>query len=108
MDKEHAVDAAVRFSRALAGQGLTINKIILYGSYAQGTQHEGSDIDLVVISEGFAGKSYWERIDILTKAIYEVWEPIEAVAYTPEEWQAGNTTIYEYARNGNLINTGAL
>ncbi len=61
--------------------------MILFGSYATGKYKEGSDIDVVVISDNFEGKNYWERIDILSDAIYEVFEPIEAVAMTPEEWE---------------------
>ena len=64
----------------------------MYGSYAQGKAKEGSDIDVLVISDDFFGKSYWERIDILSDAIYEVFEPIEeAVALTNEEWERGES-----------------
>lgn len=31
-----------------------VQRAILYGSYAYGTPHEGSDIDLLVLSEDFA------------------------------------------------------
>jgi predicted nucleotidyltransferase len=108
MDKNQAISAVIRFGKAIEGHGLKINKLILFGSFLNGTQREGSDIDVVVISNGFTNMSYWDRIDILSKAIYEVWEPIEATAYTPEEWVAGTTTIYEYAKNGELIPTEAL
>jgi hypothetical protein len=33
---------------------------------------EGSDIDIVAISDDFKYKSYWERIDILSDVIYEI------------------------------------
>jgi uncharacterized protein len=108
MDKNQAINAVVRFGKALESHGLKINKLILFGSFSNGTQREGSDIDVVVISNGFHGLGYWDRIDLLSKAIYEVWEPIEATAYTPEEWAAGTTTICEYAKNGELIPTKAI
>jgi hypothetical protein len=38
---------------------------------------------VVVISSDFIGKGYWERIDILTEVIYEIFAPVEAVAMTP-------------------------
>jgi len=103
MDKNDAINAVVRFGKALENQGLKVGKLILFGSYANGTQREGSDIDVVVVSTGFEGMGYWDRIDIISKAIYEVWEPIEATAYTPEEWTAGATTICEYAKSGELV-----
>ena len=83
-----------------AGMGVIL---ILFGSHAVGTAHEDSDIDLVVISSSFSGKSYWERIDILTDAIYKVFAPIEASAFTPSEWKSGKSLIVDYARNGILV-----
>jgi len=35
-------------------------------------QREESDIDLGVISEDFKGKDFWQRIEVLSDAIYEV------------------------------------
>jgi predicted nucleotidyltransferase len=64
---------------------------------------EGSDIDVLVISDDFSGKNYWERIDILSDAIYEIFEPIEAVALTIEEWEKGERVIVDYAKEGDII-----
>jgi predicted nucleotidyltransferase len=75
----------------------------LYGSYAQGKAKEGSDIDVLVISDDFLGTSYWERLEILSDAIYEVFEPIEAVALTNEEWERGDRVVVDYAKKGEVI-----
>ncbi len=91
------------FGRALEAQNIRPRKIILFGSFSTESQRQDSDIDLVVISEDFTGKDYWERIDILSEAIYAVFEPIEAVAMTPAEWQSGDSLIADYARNGEVV-----
>jgi hypothetical protein len=57
-------------------------------------------MDLAVVSEDFQGKGYWERIDLLSAAIYDVFEPIEAVALTPEQWRRGESMIARLAREG--------
>jgi uncharacterized protein len=106
VDKNYAVNAAKKFRAALEKTGIAVERLILFGSYADGTQREGSDIDIVVISGSFHGMAYWDRIDVLSRAIYDVFEPIEATAYTPEEWNAGDTTIFEYAKKGELIPAG--
>jgi predicted nucleotidyltransferase len=103
MDKNDALKAASRFSEALVRLGVRASRIVLFGSYARETQREGSDIDIAVISEDFKGMDYWKRIDVMSKAIYEVFEPIEAVAFTPEEWKNGNSSIREYARDGVAV-----
>jgi uncharacterized protein len=50
-----------------------------------------------------SGKDYWERVDILSAAIYEVFAPIEATAFTPEEWQSGQSLMVDYAKEGVLV-----
>lgn len=64
---------------------------------------EDSDIDVVVVSPSFSGKSYWERIDLLTEAIYRVLAPIEASAFTPEEWKSEKSLMVDFARNGARV-----
>ena len=103
MDKAAVMKIISDFARALEAQNVRPQKIILFGSFSTESQRQDSDIDLVVISEDFTGKDYWERIDILSEAIYAVFEPIEAVAMTPAEWQSGDSLIADYARNGEVV-----
>jgi len=46
---------------------------------------------------------YWQRIDLLSDAIYQVFKPIEAVAMTRAEWEKGDSFIVDYARNGEVV-----
>lgn len=103
MDKNAAIAATRKFQRALESKNIRLEKVILFGSYAKGSQRDSSDIDVAVISSDFRGKSYWERIDILVDAIYEVFAPIEAVAFTPEEWKKGDKVILDYAKEGEEV-----
>ena len=103
MDKESVLKIIRDFWRALEAEGIKPDKLILFGSHSTQTQRPDSDIDLIVISEDFADKDYWQRIDILAAAICSIFEPIEAVAMTDEEWQHGNSLIADYARDGEVI-----
>ena len=103
MDKKAALEALSRFRKAVESRSIGIDKLILFGSYTTGTNKEGSAIDVVVISKDFAKKDYWERTEILSDAIYEVFEPIEAVALTPEEWEKGESGIVNCAKDGEAI-----
>jgi predicted nucleotidyltransferase len=103
VDKDAAVEAIRKFKKALERKNIKVDKIVLFGSYAKGTQKDGSDIDVAVISKDFQGKDYWTRIEILTDAIYEVFEPIEAVPFTPEEWERSDRCIIDYAREGEVV-----
>ena len=103
MDKDEVLTIIDIFAKALESNGIRISRIVLFGSYATGRQHEGSDIDLIVVSDDFADRGYWERVDVLAEAIYEVWKPIEARAMTVEEWERGDSMIAEFARDGELV-----
>lgn len=103
MDKTAALNAIARFSKAIEAKGIRINKLILYGSYARGDYREGSDIDLILISEDFSNHDYWSRIDLLSEAIYDVFEPIEVVGFTPKEWDQKTSPLYDYAKQGEVL-----
>lgn len=103
MDKKSVLEIIRRFRRALGKQGVEAPRIILFGSWATGKPHAGSDIDLAVISESFTGKGYWARLDVLASAIYELFEPIEALAFTPEEWERSDSLLAEFAHAGETV-----
>jgi predicted nucleotidyltransferase len=103
MDKGTVVKIIERFRQGIEARGIKAQKIILYGSQALGTSAAGSDIDVVIISDDFSGKSYWERVDILADVIYEISAPVEAVAMTPDEWKQGDSFIVDFARNGEVL-----
>ncbi len=103
MDKRAALKIISLLQRGMEARGIRVNKMILYGSFARGTFTATSDIDVVLISEDFAGKDYWERIDLLSDAIYDVFAPVEAVAMTPEEWERGDSFISDYASDGEIV-----
>ena len=103
MGQETVLSTVRKFKNALESINIQVDQLILFGSQAEGTAREDSDIDLVVISSSFTNKSYWERINILSDAIYQVFAPIEASAFTPDEWKSKKSLISDYAKNGVLV-----
>ncbi len=52
----------------LSLQHLNINKVILFGSYAKGTQSDDSDIDLLVVTnDNFVFESFAQKMEIKLK-----------------------------------------
>jgi len=103
MDKKTVIEIVNRFQERIKQRGIKPLKVILYGSYAENTSHKGSDIDIVVISDDFTGMNYWERIDIMSEVIYEIFAPIEAVALSPDEWEQGDVFVSDFARSGEIL-----
>ena len=74
-----------RFRAELEKMGIRCDRILLFGSQANGTAQEGSDIDLIVVSPDWARYSDRERFEILGIAAARILEPIQARGITPEE-----------------------
>lgn len=74
-----------RYIRELKEMGISVEKVVLFGSYAKGHPREDSDIDLLVVSKDFRDKNLRERLELLGLAAGRVFEPVEAIGYTKEE-----------------------
>jgi predicted nucleotidyltransferase len=84
-----------RFKQELKKLNINSENIILYGSYAKGSPREDSDIDLIVVSDDFKKMNLRERLEILGLAAGQVFEPIEALGYTPKEILQKKETFLE-------------
>jgi len=83
------------FKKELEKYHIRTERIILYGSYAKGYAREDSDIDLIVVSSDFKNMNLRERLEILGLAAGRVFEPIEALGYTPDELSEKKETFLE-------------
>jgi predicted nucleotidyltransferase len=89
-----------------AGGEFRLEEIVLYGSFARGDPHEGSDIDLILIGP-FTGKLPYRIARVLETTDL----PIQPLTYTRAEWEAmvasGNPLAQEVLRSGTLLWQGA-
>lgn len=94
-----------RYREQLMKLGIRPQKIVLFGSCAEGTADEWSDIDLLVISPDFEGMEILQRLETLGIAAARIWEPVEALGYTPEEVSHTETAsfLYEVLRTGVVV-----
>jgi uncharacterized protein len=72
-----------RFARAVAAH-FRPEKIILFGSYAYGTPHEGSDVDILVVMPARNQHDQAARIRWAVPALF----PMDLVVRTPKNLQA--------------------
>lgn len=75
----------LRFIGEIQALGIQVSQVILFGSYAKGSPKEYSDIDLAIISPGFAKLDIFERQELLSRAHFKVKEPLEPIGLTPEQ-----------------------
>ena len=78
-------EIAQKYAATLKEKGIHPKKIILFGSYSNGTAKPYSDIDLVVISNDFKKMNPLKRLEFLSLATKFTNAPLEILGYTPDE-----------------------
>jgi len=94
---QRIVETVRRIQPALEQLGIRPQAVVLFGSHATGEARPESDIDLAVLSDDFQGMNMLRRLELVATALAraKITEPIEALAYTWEE--------YCQARPGTLL-----
>lgn len=86
-EHEATMEAARRFARRCVDE-LAASQVYLFGSRARGDWHRGSDCDVLVVSERFAGVHPFER----PLMVYDLWDgpvSVEPFCATREEFERG-------------------
>ena len=73
------------YKLALKNLGITVERAVLFGSFANGNARKDSDIDLIIISENFKKMNLRQRLEVLGIAAVRIMQPIEAKGYTLKE-----------------------
>ncbi len=83
---EEALSRIIRELRRLAEalRGLRVRSVVLFGSWARGESLRESDVDVIIVAEGFEGLPFYEREYLVLRA-YRGSLPLEPWCYTPRE-----------------------
>ena len=87
---------------------LKLDKIVLFGSYAEGKQNADSDVDILLISRSFRDKNYDSRfipiLDLNKELVRNLDKPVDLLYYSDEEWENDQSLIIREAkRHGKVI-----
>lgn len=93
-----AINMAKQYLELCKQINLHITKAILFGSYATGTAHRDSDIDLLLISDMFKNNTLenWKMLAPVTARLYNV----EPHPYPEKKFREGDPFINEIKRKG--------
>jgi len=82
--------AMERFELSPAKLGIRVERIVVFGSHATGGADEHSDIDLAGVSDDFERMDLFQRLETIGVGLAraKILEPIEALGYTREEFDA--------------------
>jgi len=79
MDKNEVITKVKRF-RYIISEHLDIKKVLLFGSYAKGTNNEDSDIDVAIVVDNLED-DYFKTTPLLWKLRREIDDRIEPIIF---------------------------
>lgn len=102
LTQEGAIATAQNYAREIKAAGVHLRKVFLFGSFAKGTQHEWSDIDVALVADEFEGLPQDMRLfsHIGCKKSYI---RIEALTYPTDYFLQSDPLIEEIKRTGIAI-----
>lgn len=86
MDYNEVIVIINQFVRSLVQDGIVVDRVILFGSYAKHKARKDSDIDLCIISKNFGSDKMKERAYLFRKAI-KINTLIEPLPYHPDQFE---------------------
>ena len=99
MDNAEVIKKLKIYKKLLARQ-MQFNHLILFGSYAKGTAHEDSDVDVPIVVDELKGDFFSTR-PLLWKIRREVDDRIEPILFETQHDDSG--FLKEIMENGIMI-----
>ena len=102
MDRTDALKVARQFASAIK-TNYDCKQVFLFGSYAKGTNHEESDIDIAVILNEFESPM---NIQLeLMRLRRKIDSRIEPHPFREKDFNITNPVVYEILKHGQRIDT---
>lgn len=100
--KASVINLIRQYVGRLKENNISVERVLLFGSYTKGTPREDSDIDIAVISSAFKGDRYLDRRRIVPMR-RGIDSRIEPIPITPEDYADGGLLIDEIKRTGQEV-----
>ena len=88
------------FVKLVREENIVIDKVILFGSYAKGTNREDSDIDLAIVSRDFSEENCIDTMELLLSKANLLKVDIQTIPFSIEEYNIPKGIMEE------ILNTG--
>ena len=101
LTRESAIGIVRRFAEEIAGIGVPLKKVILFGSYSKNTQNKWSDIDVALVSDKFCGIGFFDSDLIGGIKIQKPFSIIQTRTYNTKDFTPDKDPFVE-----EILNTG--
>ena len=107
MAERRIINAIKYLKKCVEENGVRVERVVLFGSHANGTCTADSDIDVVIVSEDFKGKSVFERAAMTGNAEWAAVKKyrisFDIVTMTSDELENGVSPVAGFAREGKVV-----
>jgi hypothetical protein len=91
-----------KYIRELKKNGYKITEAFLFGSYARGTAHEWSDIDIALVSSDFTGDRFRDR-QMIIPLRRQIDVRLEPMPFRPKDFRDDPVMAEEIKQTGKRI-----
>ncbi|MCL1943186.1 MAG: nucleotidyltransferase domain-containing protein [Candidatus Azobacteroides sp.] len=95
-----AIKTIRNYAKEINETGVNLRKVIMFGSFAKGTQHEWSDIDVALVADNFSGVGFLDRQRFSGIGIKKPYIRIEPITYPTDYFQESDPFIEEIKNTG--------
>jgi len=110
MAKKSLIKARIRkiLLEEFKSRKLSLDLVVLFGSYARDNPGKDSDIDLLIISRDFRDKGIFEKVEMVnginSKLVHQLKKPLDLLYYSDLEWKRSRSLIINTAKaDGEII-----
>ncbi|MCB4791360.1 MAG: nucleotidyltransferase domain-containing protein [Elusimicrobia bacterium] len=86
---------------------ISLEKVVVFGSYAKKTARPDSDLDIIVVSRAFRDKDIFKRVELASgisgSLVHAMNKPIDLMFYSDKEWESGSSIIMNTAKHEGLV-----
>ncbi len=98
--KKAVIDTVRQFAKEVNTKKVTLRKAYLFGSYANGTNSNASDIDVALVADEFTGFGYHDVDLFVDIAIKFNYINIQTVTFSSDYFRQGDPFIDEIKKTG--------
>ena len=98
--QQSVINLVTRFAADVRTEGVNLREIILFGSYSRNEQHRGSDIDVALVADEFAGMVFKDLDLFMNAKIKKDYANIQVHTFPTLYFEKGDAFIDEIKRTG--------
>jgi predicted nucleotidyltransferase len=103
LTRDAVIETVRNYAHEIETRGVHLRMVFLYGSFAKGTQHEWSDIDVALVADEFTGLSFHDQKLFPYIGIKKPYIRIETKTYPTAYFEESDPFIEEIKKTGIKI-----